>query len=263
MTESPQATAAAQLLVAVRRGAPRLAALPAELVPQTLVEAYAIQHAALRALHTDIAGWKATLLAAKIESNQGLCAPLGARFVVDAPAFVLPYHQPTANTSEFGIEPELAFRLGSDLPPLGAKAAYSRASVSAAIISAHATIEVVVSRFLDPTKVTEFERVADACSNEVLVVGPSLPSWRQLSLTDLPLRVCIDGIPVYQGPASHPLKDPLLPVVWLANHVSGLGRGLRAGELITTGSCNGLRTLRKGQSANAYFTGLGAAQVQF
>ena len=41
------ATQAARLLLAVRRGAPRLAALPAALAPQTLADAYAIQHALL------------------------------------------------------------------------------------------------------------------------------------------------------------------------------------------------------------------------
>ncbi|HEX9474568.1 MAG TPA: fumarylacetoacetate hydrolase family protein [Steroidobacteraceae bacterium] len=251
--------AAAQLLLAVRRGtAPRLAAFPPALALHTVADAYAVQFEVLRELGTSVAGWKATLF----EAANGLCAPLGANALLDAPAYLLPARLPTRNNTRFGIEAEIAFRLGEDLPPLPGGARYERAAVSAAIASAHAAIEVMVSRFIDSDAVTQLERIADNFMNELLILGPSLPEWRALALADLALELRVDGKPVFQGRGGHPLGDPLLPVIWLANHLHEHGRQLRAGEIVTTGSCSGLRHVQAEQSVSAFFTGLGTATVR-
>jgi 2-keto-4-pentenoate hydratase len=258
-TEPSRATQAARLLLAVRRGAPRLAALPAALAPQSLAEAYAIQHELLREQGSGIAGWKASLF----DAQHGICAPLPANAVRDAPAYLSPKRMPTLHTRQFGIEPEIAFTLGDDLRPLPAGERYERAAVCAAVATAHAAIEVVVSRYLDGEAVSQLERVADSFMNELLILGPSCRSWQQLDLAELPLEVKVDGKVVYQGHGGHPLGDPLLPLIWLANHLGQFGRGLRAGEVVTTGSCNGVRAVAPKQTVSAYFAGLGSAVVRF
>jgi 2-keto-4-pentenoate hydratase len=251
--------AAAQLLLHVRRGAaPRLASLPPAMSPQTLADAYAIQFEVLRELGTSIAGWKATLF----DAASGACAPLAASSLLDAPAFMLASRLPTRNNVRFGIEAEIAFRLGEDLPPLPDGARYGRDAVSAAIVSAHAAIEVMVSRYVDFDAVTPLERAADNLMNELLILGPSLPAWQGLKLADLALELRVDDKPVFQGRGGHPLGDPLLPVIWLANHLHEHGRQLRAGEIVTTGSCSGLRYVQAEQSVSGFFTGLGTATVR-
>src|SRR6185295_8692456 len=107
---------AARLLLAVRRGAPRLEALPPALAPQDLAGAYAIQLALLEQLDSGIAGWKASLFSAE----DGACAPLPANAVVDAPAYAQVLHPPLLDPPPHGIEAEVAFRIGRDLPPLPA-----------------------------------------------------------------------------------------------------------------------------------------------
>ena len=260
-SDAPTTTAAkaARALLAVRRGAPRLAALPAELAPQTLAEAYAIQHALLRELHTDIAGWKASLSSAQ----DGICAPLPASAVLDAPAYPATLQPPLPGSGPWGIEAEVAFRLAYDLPPLAGGAGYDRETVCAAVASAHAVIEVISSRYVDDDAVPHFGRVADSYMNLLLIVGPSCPAWRRLAVESLPLELRIDGLPVHQGRGGHPLGDPLLALVWIANHLGQLGRGLRGGELVTTGSCSGVRYVRPGQTVSAWFDGLGTAVVSF
>ncbi len=251
--------AAAQLLLAVRRGAtPRLTALPPTLAPQSLADAYAIQFEVLRELGTSVAGWKATLF----DASSGLCAPLAANSLLDAPAYLLPSRLPTRHNTRFGIEAEIAFRLGADLPPLPGGKRYEREALGAAIASVHAAIEVVVSRFVDFEAVTQLERVADNFMNELLILGPSQPAWRTLQLADLALELRVDDKPAFQGRGGHPLGDPLLPVLWLANHLHEHGRALRAGEIVTTGSCSGLRYVQAEQSVSAYFAGLGTATVR-
>jgi 2-keto-4-pentenoate hydratase len=253
------ATQASRLLFAVRRGAPRLEALPLVLAPQSLAEAYAIQHALLQELHSDVAGWKASLSSAE----DGICAPLPACAVLDAPAYFQALQPPLPDEDSWGVEAEVAFRLWQDLPPLPGGARYDRETVCAAVASAHAVIEVISSRYVDEAAAPHLDRVADSYMNLLLVVGPSCPGWRQLALTSLPLEVRIDGLPVHQGRGGHPLGDPIVPLVWLANHMSALERGLRAGELVTTGNCCGPQSARTGQAVSAWFAGLGSAIITF
>jgi 2-keto-4-pentenoate hydratase len=250
---------AAQLLVDVRRGAPRLPALPEALRPATLPEAYAIQREVLARLGTGIGGWKATLF----DARNGICAPLAANALLASPARLSPAQAPTPGSLQFGIEPEIAFRIAHDLPPLSGGAQYSRDAVLAAVASAHAVIEIVVSRFLDSDAVSQLERVADNFMNEALVIGPPCTDWHELPLRELPIAVQVDGTIVYSGHGGHPLGDPLVPVVWIANHLAGLGTGLRAGEIVTTGSCNGMRKVAAGGAVRVEFAGLGAAEVRF
>src|SRR4051794_22360172 len=142
--DSPIAAQAARLLLAVRRGAPRLASLPPALAPQTLTDAYAIQRALLEQMQSDIAGYKASLF----DDGDGACASLAANAVVDAPAYTQVLKPPLLAPAPYGIEAEVAFRLGRDLPPLASGLSYERAAVCAAVVSAHAVIEVVASRYL-------------------------------------------------------------------------------------------------------------------
>ena len=254
-----KASQAAGLLLAVRRGGARISALPAALAPQDLAGAYAIQRALLEQMGSDIAGWKASLF----EADDGACAPLPANAVVDAPAYTQVLRPPMLDPAPYGIEAEVAFRLGRDLPPLPAGARYEREAVCAAIVSAHAVIEVIASRFVSVDAVSKLERIADQLLNSLLVVGPSFPNWQSLPLTALRLEVRVQGHPVHQGIGGHPQGDPLIPLVWLANHLSQFGRGLRAGELVTTGSCCPVQHVGAEQSASAHFSGLGSAVVTF
>ena len=64
------------------------------------------------------------------------------------------------------------------------------------------------------------------------------------------------------GRGGHPLGDPLAPLVWLANHLNARGLALAAGQIVTTGSCNGAQNVRPGQTVSAYFSGLGTSVVQ-
>jgi len=257
-TAGAREVGAAQLLVAVRRGAPRLAALPAEVAPQTLAEAYAIQHEVLRQLGARIGGWKVSMF----DARNGVCAPIAANTLLPSPALLTTTGIPTRNTNRLGVESEVAFLMGSDLPPR-AGAAYALDEVLAAVASAHPVIEIVVSRYIHADAVSRLDNVADAFINEALIIGPACTDWRALALPTLPLQVEVDGAVVHSARGGHPLGDPLLPLAWLANHLSSLGGGLRRGDYVTTGSCDGIRYIQAGQRVRTQFTGLGNVEVSF
>ena len=83
------------------------------------------------------------------------------------------------------------------------RARYEREAVCAAIVSAHAVIEVVASRFVSVDAVSKLELIADQLINSLLVVGPSFPNWQSLSLNALRLEVRVQGHPVHQGIGGH------------------------------------------------------------
>jgi 2-keto-4-pentenoate hydratase len=257
--EGERIAQAAALLLEARRSGIRLRSLPAALIPRDEAEAYAIQRAQFSALGLSVGGWKSTML----DADTGTFAAIAGSALFTSPARLSPASAPSAGSSEFGIEPEIAFRMARTVRVLPAEPSQRRAALIEAIGSAHAAIEIVVSRFVDFNAVTPLERLADNIINEALVIGPPIGEWRAFDVTNLPLQVSVGAVPVYSGHGGHPLNDPLLPVVWLAGALLEHGRALEAGQIVTTGSCNGLRMVAAGQSARADFGPLGAAQVEF
>ena len=99
---------AAQLLLAARHCGRRIAALPDDVRPRTVADAYRIQDAVVSKLGA-VGGWK---VGAKSRSAEPTCAPLPASLILRSP------HRFTADRfADNGVEAELAFTLSHDLPP--------------------------------------------------------------------------------------------------------------------------------------------------
>jgi 2-keto-4-pentenoate hydratase len=134
-----------------------------------------------------------------------------------------------------------------------------------AIGSAHAAIEIVISRFQRHETAAVLDRLADNISNGGLVLSTALERWQHLDLGTLPLKLTITNQAgesrVHQARGGHPQGDPLLPMTWIVNEFSARGLALRKGEVITTGSFAGLRYLGRGSRARLEFEGLGAVEL--
>lgn len=232
--------------------------MPPALSPRSESEAYRVQLQVIEELGGSVAGWKASMP----DATQGLCAPIISGNLLRSPASLADLAHPTHDTRRHGIEPEIAFRMGRSLPPRADGRAYQRDEVLAAIASAHCAIEICACRVGDFHGGPPLERLADSIMNEGLVIGAAHSDWRELDLLHLALTFRINDTLAHQGVGGHPLGDPLLPMVWMANHLAARGPGLQAGEVVTTGSCAGLHYLQSGQLARAEFTGLGSASLQ-
>lgn len=260
MSSGVRAQAAARVLVALRttRAPSPPAALPTELAPRSQAEAYAVQGALRRLLGARVGGWKASMSGA----DGGLAAPLYAADIHDSPA-----HLDSAGMQGVGIEPEMAFTLARDLPPLPDGRRYELAQLEDAIAAVHAVIEIVASRFASLEAAPPLDRLADNLSNAGLVRGAACRDWRDLALADLPLRLELrrpDGSrSVHQGRGAHPCSDPRLPLLWLINDANTRGAPLRGGDLVTTGSCAGLHPIERGTRVSVSFEGLGSAELDW
>lgn len=73
----------------------------------------------------------------------------------------------------------------------------------------------------------------------------------------------INGTEVGRGRGGDVLGHPLDAVVWLANQLAGYEKGLRAGELVMTGSMVTTQWVQPGDQVTVVLEGLGTAQVAF
>ncbi len=234
--------AATLLLDAWRHPARLLPGLPEALRPRDEAQAYAVQHAVSAGLG-EVGGWK---VGAAGPDAPPSCAPLPLAHLHASPA-----HLPADTYTLRGIESEIAFRMGRDLPPRAAP--YTRAEVLDAIASCHATIEVLQSRFEDDGVLDAPTRLADFLSHGGLVHGPAIEGWRGRDLAALTVAQEVDGATERTGTAN-PAGDMIRLVVWLANEGATWAGGLRAGQFVTCGSWTGKAYVAPGARVRACFT---------
>ena len=243
---------AARLLLSARRDpSQRLHSLPDVMRPKTEEQAYLIQRAIMAELG-EVGGWK---VGSPGPDGPVTCAPLPASGVQPSPGQVT-----TAASQDRAVEAEIAVRIAHDLPPRAAP--YSRAEVLAAIGSAHPAIEVLQSRYVDVDRVDKLSALADSLSHGGLVVGEAIPDWQGIDLGTEQVRLLVNGAEVKRGTAN-PAGDMLRLVVWLANDGARAAGGLRAGQVVTTGSWTGKDAVPAGGEARIVFTHAGAAAVRF
>jgi 2-keto-4-pentenoate hydratase len=238
----------AALLFEARRSGRRLAGLAAELVPDSVAEAYQVQdRLALRL--GKIAGWK---VGAPSPTAEPSCAPLFAAFMAESPARFSARDFPLG-----GIEGELAFRFGSSLPPRAAD--YTEDEVWQAVETLHPAIELVDSRFTDFRAADKLALLADNQSNGAFCYGPALRDWRAVDFLRQPASLSIDGQEVAQAVGGNAAGHPRRLLHWLANHCSRRGRGLAAGDIVTTGTHTGLAFAKAGSTVMVRFPAIGEA----
>lgn len=245
---------AAELLLAARRSTQPIESLPEALRPHSLDEAYALQDIVANAFGP-IGGWK---IGAPAPDATPLYAPMPllGGYAASGQTLAEPYRRYR------GVEAEIAFRLGKDLPPSDQH--YTREEIIEAIASAHPAIELLEPAFLDPDKVDRFSTIGDLQMNGGFAYGPAFAEWQNADLTKESVLVSIDGAVRFEGTASNTAGTDLLRfVVWLANEGQLRTAGLKAGDWITTGSWCGKFTANPGSEVEVRFSTFGGVQIYF
>ncbi|MBP8309696.1 MAG: hydratase [Burkholderiaceae bacterium] len=256
---SDAAQSAAALLWRHWQARTRLSTLPSECRPSTRAQGYAVQAEVAALSGQPVAGWKIAATSSAGQLHIGVDGPLAGRL------FANRLLAPGATVSLAGnqmrvIEAEFAFRMASDLPPRQAE--YSRAEVLSAVQSLHATIEVPDSRFEDFVGAGEAQLIADCACACWLVVGPPMPArWRTIDLAAHPVRVLQGEVEVALGRGANVLGDPRTALAWIANEVARHGPGLKAGDLVTTGTCVAPVTVSEGNRMRADYRELGSLEM--
>lgn len=242
-------TAAARLLAAYPPDAP--IPVPGDLPLASEAGAYAIQARVAAALGSP-SGWKLggivkgeTPRYSRLFAESSRTSP--ARFARDA------FHR-------VHLEPELAVVLGEAIPARDAP--YRLAAIAPRVVSLHAAIELVDSRFAGWPEVPPLWQLADGLSHGAFVLGSGIPADGLGQMRDAAYQLRLNGETVLDGRGGHPGGDPALLLVEMINaHIQATGEGITAGEVITTGTFAGVVEMHAGQRATLSFTGIGEAEL--
>jgi 2-oxopent-4-enoate/cis-2-oxohex-4-enoate hydratase len=155
-------------------------------------------------------------------------------------------------------EAEVAFVLKSDLMGPGVTAA----DVLRATDFVVPCFEIVDSRIKD-WKIKIQDTVADNASCGVLTLGGVRRSPRQLDLALAGMVLEKNGEVISTSTGAAVQGSPANAVAWLANTLGRLGIGLKAGELILSGSQSPLVPVKAGDNLRCDVGGLGGTSVRF
>ncbi len=255
---TPQdAEKAADILVAARKNARSIQGLDGTLNPTGIDDAYAI-NAAIAHRNGGPIGWKIMAIVPTqreaLKVDRPIAAPLFKSYFTEGPAAFAAgtFIQPM-------LECEFDYVLGRDLPIRPSP--YTAEEVLAAVDVLRPAIEVVDSR-VGRGKATPL-MLADCFANGYLVVGRICKDWRGIDLLNQKISLKVDGREIATGSGnSIPGGGPVHALTTLANNQPSWAGGLKAGQIVTTGSCTGMPPL-DGREVVADFGSLGDVRIAF
>lgn len=218
--------------------------------PASLDEAYAVQKAVWKTLIGDArpTAWK---VGAADCNGPLLAGPVLPDAFSRSPAVFT-----GGRFFRLGAEAEIAFVFRDPLPARDTP--WPREAIAAAIGSAHVVMEIVDTRLCDPDAAGVYWKLADNLVNGTLTLGDEIADWQHLNWPQLVARSWIDGAEVACVRGKIPLGDVLhLLPAWI-QHIGGV----RAGDVVTTGTWNGVCWASAPASLRIAFDGLGAAETR-
>jgi 2-oxo-3-hexenedioate decarboxylase/2-keto-4-pentenoate hydratase len=254
---------AAEHVSTARRARTPLGALPADVAPRDEAGGYRVQDVLHELLQRDfgpLVGHKIGCTSAVMQQYLGIPHPCSGG------VFARGVHRSGAvlrhgDYVRVGVECEIAVRLGSDLKP--SEAPFTADGVADAIEAYLPAIEIVDDRYSDWRSIGAPTLVADDFFAAGCVLGEAVSRSNAPDLLTLIGRASINGAEVGRGTGADVLGHPHNALAWLANHLAGGGRGLRAGEIVLTGSLVQTIWLEANDKVVMDLSGLGTVAVDF
>lgn len=262
MSPALDSDAAARLIWHHWTSARGLDALPESLRPRTRAEGHAIQAALPRVAGQAVVGWKIAATSAAGQAHINVGGPIAGRILGGE---CMPGSDDVtvslAGNRMRVVEPEFGFRFGAALPPRDAP--YGVDEVLAAVATLHPCFEVPNSRFEDFARAGEAQLQADnACSGRFVIGAAAAVDWRALDLATHRVEARVSnaaGAFQYErrGDGSAVLGDPRSALAWLVNELRANSLALRAGDIVSTGTCMKPLEVQAGDAVAADFGALG------
>lgn len=234
------------------RGGRMLDGLEPDVAPADLAAAYAAQ-AELAARLGPVGGWKS--------GAKGLTGPMAGSALPASGFAASPARIPALGLNRRGVEVEVAFRFGRDLP--ARERPYSRDELIAAFDAVMPALEVVDSRFANYPDIPTAWQVADFQNHARLVLGGARPDPAGFNLDDVFATLTVDGEVRVEQANGNPAVDALRPVLWLVNEGPGRTLGIQAGQVVTTGTLTGLIFVPPGSRVEGEVRHLGRVEAVF
>lgn len=233
--------------------------LPQPYRPADRSQAYAIQAQVANLSKQQVFGWKIAATSDAGQKHIGVEGPLAGRLlsnrVMDSGSR-LPLGQNLMKVAEA----EFAFRMRESLPPRADD--YSMEQVLNAVSTLHPAIEIPDSRYSDFANVGAAQLIADnACACWFVLGPPTTVDWRKHDLASHVVTLWRNEALAADGCGANVLGDPRIALTWIANELRSQNIGLRAGEIVTTGTCVLPHAIAPGDSIRAEFGEFGSVVV--
>jgi 2-oxo-3-hexenedioate decarboxylase/2-keto-4-pentenoate hydratase len=254
---------AADIIAAARRNRTPLQPLAVDKAPQNESEGYRIQdslHDLLSADFGALVGYKIGCTSAVMQEYLGIPYPCAGG------VFAKGVHKSgvTLSIKDFvrvGVECEIAVQLARDLAP--SEAPFTAEWVAEAIEFYLPAIEIVDDRYVDWQSLGAPTLVADDFFAAGCVLGKPVARTAAPDLLDVVGRAIVNGAEAGRGTGADVLGHPHNALAWLANHLAADGKGLRAGEIVLTGSLVKTVWLNAGDKVKMELAGLGKVSATF
>jgi 2-keto-4-pentenoate hydratase len=239
----------ARLLADAHREGRRLSAT--ELPVASTEEGYAVQNALIDLLGPH-GGWK---LGRKDPQTTPHCAPLPQAGIHASGAAL-----PAARFPLRIAEVEVALRVGTDLD--NARDLPGEAELPGCFDAVLTAIELVESRIEGMQQAPAPVKLADLQVHGALIVGePSTLLPSQIDLLATEAELWIGGERAVHQVGGNPAQQLWPMVAWLVRHCVERGLPLRRGQIVTTGSCTGMKVVPAGQPIRGVVHGMGAVEL--
>jgi 2-keto-4-pentenoate hydratase len=260
MLDNDKIAAAANTLNDHWHAGTKLESLDASVRPQNRRDGYAIQAALAKHSSGKLFGWKIAATSEAGQKHINVSGPLAGRILSETVIADGGTASMKGNEMRVG-EAEFAFRFAHDLPPRANP--YSVAEVLEAVGTLHPAIEIPDSRFASFVGAGEAQLIADnACAHLFVLGEPANADWRARDLIEERPVITLRG-ERHIGHGKNVLGDPRVALAWCVNELRTLGITLRAGEIITTGTCCKPLPIQAGDIFAADFGMLGKVSVGF
>jgi 2-keto-4-pentenoate hydratase len=260
MLDPDKVATAAKTLHDHWRAGTKLETLDDSIRPRDRVEGYAIQAALAGHSPGKLFGWKIAATSEAGQKHINVGGPLAGRIFAETVIADGGIALMKGNEMRVG-EPEFAFRFARDLSPRANP--YSVQEVLDAVGTLHPAIEIPDSRFADFAAAGEAQLIADDACAHLFVLGAATGAdWRSRDLIEERPAITLRGNE-YTGHGRNVLGDPRVALAWCANELRSLGITLRAGEVVTTGTCHPPLPIQSGDLFAADFGVIGKVSVSF
>jgi 2-keto-4-pentenoate hydratase len=255
--------AAAQTIASARRHRTPLSPLDADVAPHDEAEGYLIQTAVADLLSPDFGaqvGYKIGCTSAVMQAYLEIPHPCGGS------VFASGVHESGASLRHrdfvrVGVECEIAVRLARDLAPSAVP--FTADAVTQAVEAYLPAIEIVDDRYVDWQTLGAPTLVADDFFAAGCVLGKPVARSVAPDLLEVVARAVVNGEEAGRGTGADVLGHPHNALAWLANHLAAAGKGLRAGQIVLTGSLVKTVWLGAGDDVVMDLSGLGTVAVDF
>jgi len=242
------------------RAGTKFAGLDDGLRPHDRIDGYAIQSEIEKYSSESLFGWKIAATSEAGQKHINVDGPMAGRILAET---VLP-DGGTASMAgnEMRVaEPEFAFHMGVDLPARATP--YTVQQVLDAVDTLHPAIEIPDSRFADFVSAGAAQIIADnACAHLFVLGPPTSADWRARDLVEERPVIAMCG-QQFVGHGKNVLGDPRVALTSLAHELRQLVVTLKAGQIVTTGTCHPPLPIQSGDFCAMDFGVLGKVSVGF